>query len=77
MNDAGKLVSWYSKSAFSKADAFAKQMIHTKSNNIANLGFDNINSVWKISNAYADTELYPKIQNLLMADKAKSQLKKN
>ncbi|MFN0254960.1 YARHG domain-containing protein [Pedobacter ureilyticus] len=77
MNDAGKLVSWYSKSAFSKADPFAEQMIHTKSNNIANLGFDNINGVWKISSAYADTELYPKIQNLLTADKAKSQPKKN
>jgi hypothetical protein len=67
MKDNGKLVSWYSKSIFSKADAFAEQMIHTKSNNIANLGFENINGTWKIAGAYADTELYPKIQSMLKA----------
>ena len=64
-NGVGKLVSWLSKSVFSKADAFAEQMIHTKSNNIANLGFENINGVWKLNNAYADTDLYPKIQSML------------
>jgi len=69
LNDKGKLVSWFSRSAFSQADAFGYQMIHTKSNNIANLGFENINGVWKINNAYADSDLYPKIERLLKSGK--------
>lgn len=67
VNNANKLVSWLSKSVFSKADAFAEQMIHTKSNQIANLGLEHINGVWKMNYAYADTDLYLKIQSMLKA----------
>ncbi|RZL41483.1 MAG: YARHG domain-containing protein [Pedobacter sp.] len=67
IKSANKLISWLSKSVFSKADAFAEQMIHTKSNSIANLGFENINGVWKMNGAYADSDLYPKIQSVLKA----------
>lgn len=72
-----KLVSWLSKSVFSRTDAFAEQMIHTQSNNIANLGFEKSNGTWKMAGAYADTDLYPKIQSMLMANKSKSSTKKN
>jgi len=65
LKDNGKLVSWYSKSIFSKADAFAEQMIHAKSNNIANLDFEKVNGIWKLNGAYADMELYPKLQSML------------
>ncbi|WAC42540.1 hypothetical protein [Pedobacter sp. SL55] len=65
MNNNGKLISFLGKSVFSKADAFAEQMIHTKSNSVANFHFENINGVWKLSTAYADNELYPKIQDIL------------
>ena len=65
MNNTGKLVSWLSKSVFGKADAFAEQMIHTKSNNVANLGFEKLNGIWKLNGAYADNDLYPKIQSML------------
>jgi len=77
MRDNGKLVSWYSKSIFSKADAFAEQTLNTKSNSIANLDFEKLNGVWKLNGAYADLELYPKIQSMLMADKGKFPVKKN
>ena len=69
MRDNGKLVSWYSRSIFSKADAFAEQTLHTKSNSIANLHFENLNGTWKLNGAYADGELYPKIQSMLKAMK--------
>jgi len=75
ISGTNKLVSWLSKSVFSKTDAFAEQMLHTKSNNIANLGFGKMNGIWKMTGAYADTDLYPKIQSMLMADK-KSPVKK-
>lgn len=65
MKDNGKLVSWYSKSIFARADAFAEQMIHVKTNSLANLNFEKINDTWKLNGAYADMELYPKIQGLL------------
>lgn len=65
MNNNGKLLSWLSKSVFSKADAFAERMIHTKSNSIANFYFKKINGVWKLHGAYADSGLYPKIQKLI------------
>lgn len=65
MNNNGKLVSFTAKSVFSKADAFAHQMIHTKNNSIANFHFEKVNGVWKLNDAYADNELYPKIENLL------------
>lgn len=77
MNNNGKLVSWYSRSIFSKADAFAEQTLHTKSNSLANLNFEKINGVWKLDGAYADNYLYPKIESMLMGEKAKSQSKKN
>ncbi len=77
MRDNGKLVSWYSRSIFSKADAFAEQTLHTKSNSIANLDFEKLNGVWKLNGAYADLELYPKIQSMLMSDKGKFPDKKN
>ena len=69
LKDNGKLVSWYSKSIFSKADTFGEQMIHTKSNSIANLDFEKLNGVWKLDGAYADIELYPRIQKLIAGNK--------
>ncbi|RZL47994.1 MAG: YARHG domain-containing protein [Pedobacter sp.] len=69
MQDNGKLVSWYSKSVFSKADAFAEQMIHAKSNSMANLDFEKINGFWKLNGAYADNDLYPRIQKMIAVNK--------
>lgn len=77
ISNTNKLVAWLSKSVFSKADAFAEQMLHTKNNNIANLDFGKLNGVWKMSGAYADTDLYPKIQSMLRADKSKLPTKKD
>jgi len=77
LRDNGKLVSWYSRSIFSKADAFAGQTLHTQSNSIANINFEKINGVWKLEGAYADNDLYPKLQNMLMAEKGKTPVKKN
>ncbi|SOD18336.1 YARHG domain-containing protein [Pedobacter xixiisoli] len=77
INGTNKLVSWLSKSVFSKVDPFAELMLHTKTNSIANLDFGKLNGTWKMSGAYADTDLYPKIQSMLMANKPKSPAKKN
>ncbi|WP_090499645.1 YARHG domain-containing protein [Pedobacter terrae] len=77
INGSNKPVSSLSKSVFNKADAFAAQMLHTKSNNIANLVFQKMNGLWKVSRAYADPDLYPKLQRMLTAKKVKPFTKKN
>lgn len=65
MDQNAKLISFLGKSVFSKADAFADQMLNTKTNSIANFHFEKVNGIWKLSGAYADNELYPKIEALL------------
>lgn len=65
MNNNGKLISFLGKSVFSNADAFAAQMVHTKSNSIANFHFEKVNGIWKLAGAYADSDQYPKIQDIL------------
>ncbi|MFC4211840.1 YARHG domain-containing protein [Pedobacter lithocola] len=65
IDEKGKPVSFLGKSVFNKDDAFTEQMINTRSNSMANFNFEKVNAVWKLNGAYADNELYPKIQNLL------------
>lgn len=64
LNDEGKLNTQRSQTVIAAADAFADQMIHTKTNSLGNLNFEQVNGLWKLNSAYADFDLYPQIEKI-------------
>jgi hypothetical protein len=69
IGENGKLSQNNIGNLFQNSNAFAKQMIHTKSNYLENLSFENEHNNWKLTTIYADNENYNEIENLL--DKTK------